>query len=420
MRNVSLSTFLLLSAAVAAAQPSPRAASDLVAEIVARNPEAAIYAAEIDAARAGLAAAGTREPPVLSLETGRKRIHDATGALAGEGAVWSASLAQTFDWPGRLALRKAVANREVALAELGLARFRAALTHRARVLVFSLHAAQERAAAAAEVAARSRALREVFLARDPGGLTPLLETRVLEAQELALQRRATDAQIALHAALAELNQLRGASADEPLVVTAPWPRFAAAPATDALLAAARENAFEFRAAQLELEQQGFAVSLARHERRPSFTVSPYVTQENAGDRERTVGIGLSLPLPLGRRTASGVAVAEARRRQAETAVLVAQRQLEREVVTAAQRYTAKTAEVAAWAPEAAQKFRDAAALADRHYRLGAVPLATYVELQNAYLEAIDSLGQTRLDALEAAGALELLTGTTLVDAEARP
>ena len=30
------------------------------------------------------------------------------------------------------------------------------------------------------------------------------------------------------------------------------------------------------------------------------------------------------------------------------------------------------------------KFRAAAALADRHYRLGAVPIATYVELQNSY------------------------------------
>ncbi|MBI5424061.1 MAG: TolC family protein [Opitutae bacterium] len=421
MKNSFLLFALFVASAVARAESTPpRTVGDLVTEILDRNPELAIYTAEIDAARATAAAADTRDNPVLSLETGRKRVHDSAGLLAGEGAVWSASIAQTFEWPGRLALRKAVANRHVALAELGLARFRAALAQRARVLTFSLHAAQERAAATAEVAARYRALRDLFLARDPGGITPLLETHVIEAQEIALQRRATDAQLALHAALAELNQLRGQPADAPLTIATNPQHFTAAPETDALLSAARENNFEFRSAKLELEQQGFAVSLARHERRPSFTVSPYITQESAGDRERTVGIGLSLPLPASRRATAGVAAAEARRRQAEAAVLVAQRNLEREVLTAARRYAAKTAEAADWTPDAANKFRDAADLADRHYRLGAVPIATYVELQNSYLEAIDALCQTRLDALEAAGALELLTGTPLVDAEARP
>lgn len=420
MKNSFLLFALFVACTVARAESTPpRTVGDLVTEILDRNPELAIYAAEIDAAKAGLTAAGSRENPVLSIETGRKRVHDTAGLLAGEGAVWSASIAQTFDWPGRLALRKAVANRDVALAELGLARFRAALAQRARVLALSLAASQERAAAAAEVSARYRALRDLFLARDPGGITPLLETRVIEAQEIALQRRATDAQLALHAALGELNQLRGQPADAPLTIATSPQRFTAAPETDALLAAARENNFEFRSAKLELEQQGFAVSLARHERRPSFTVSPYITQESAGDRERTVGIGLSLPLPASRRAGASVAAAEARRRQAEAAVLVAQRNLEREVLTAARRYAAKTAEAADWSPDAARRFRDAADLADRHYRLGAVPIATYVELQNSYLEAIDALCQTRLDALEAAGALELLTGTPLVDAEAR-
>jgi cobalt-zinc-cadmium efflux system outer membrane protein len=38
-----------------------------------------------------------------------------------------------------------------------------------------------------------------------------------------------------------------------------------------------------------------------------------------------------------------------------------------------------------------------------------VPISTYVELQNSYLEAIDALHETQQEALEAAGALQLLT-----------
>src|SRR5262249_23054879 len=66
-----------------------------------------------------------------------------------------------------------------------------------------------------------------------------------------------------------------------------------------------------------------------------------------------------------------------------------------------------------WRPESVAEFRKAAALADRHYRLGAVPIATYVELQKQYLEAVEALLETRREALEAAQQLELLTGLNI-------
>jgi cobalt-zinc-cadmium efflux system outer membrane protein len=186
-----------------------------------------------------------------------------------------------------------------------------------------------------------------------------------------------------------------------------------APDLETALSAARENNFEFQATKLELEQQGMIVSLARNEGRPSFTVSPYLSQEKAGDKERTYGIGLSVPLPVSGRARANVAAAEARRRQAETAMLVAQRIMEREVITATHRLGAKLAETARWTPDAARRFRDAAALADRHYRLGAVPISTYVELQNSYLEAIEALYETQQEILEAASTLQLLTGVEI-------
>ena len=52
-------------------------------------------------------------------------------------------------------------------------------------------------------------------------------------------------------------------------------------------------------------------------------------------------------------------------------------------------------------------------MADRHYRLGAVPIATYIELQKQYLEAVAALLDTRREALEAGQELQRLTGLTL-------
>jgi cobalt-zinc-cadmium efflux system outer membrane protein len=420
--SMKLKIFLsaLLAVAPLTAADAPVSLDALVTDAVARNSELAFYAAEIDAARAGLRGAGLRAEPELTVSAGRKRVTDPAGMLVGEGTAWSVSLAQTFEWPGRIALRKSIANRQLDLAELGLARFQAALRVRARTLAYGLFAAQEKAAAAAEVATRYAALRELFLQRDPAGLTPLLETRVIEARELALQRRAATAALAAQAALTELNQLRGAPPDAALTPAAARLIFNPAPELSVLLAAARDHNFEFRAARLELETQGLAVSLARHERRPSVTLAPFFSQENAGDRETTFGLGLTVPLPVTGRAGPRTALAEARRRQAEAASLVAQRQMERDVFAAAQTFAVKLAEVGRWSPDAAAKFREAAELADRHYRLGAVPLATYVELQHSYLDAVEALYDTQLETLAAGQQLELLTGLSFRAAELAP
>ena len=422
---LALPFVLLVSAPLSRAAEPTVTLDALVTEVISRHPELAFYEAEIAAAKASARTAATRADPELSLSAGHKRVHSATGALAGEGTAWSVSLTQTFEWPGRTALRKAIANGQVSLAELGLARFRNALESRARTLAYGLHAANTRAATVREVAGRFTALKETFLAREPAGLTPLLETRVIEAAELSLQRRAADAELTVHAALLELNQLRGTALDAPLLLIAPALTFGDAPATDALLAAARENNFDFRLKRAELEQQGFVVRLAQNERRPAISVSPFYSRESADGRESTIGLGLSIPLPVSGRSRSTVDVAEARRRQAETAALVAQRELERDVLTSAHTFATKLSEIRRWSPDSTAKFRDAAALADRHYRLGAVPIATYVALQTSYLDAVEALLATQQEALVAGLKLRQLTGldfnaVTLVNATPAP
>jgi outer membrane protein, heavy metal efflux system len=394
--------------------------TSLVGEITTKNPEHQFYQEEIIAAKAGQRFSATLSDPELSFDLGRKRVKDASGGLIGEGNAWSVSVTQTFEWPGRLALRKVIANRNVDLAELGLARFENALTARARSLAYGLHASQAKAETVREVAERFAALKETFLAREPAGITPLLETRVIEAAELSLQRRATEAELAVQAALIELNQLRGVAPDAPLRVAAPALTFNDVPDFTVLIAAARENNFEFRLRRLEVEQQGYAVRLARNERYPSVSVSPFLSQEKAGDRERTFGVGISVPLPVSGRTRGVVDVAEARRRQAETAVIIAQRDLDREIITAAQAFATKLTEARRWAPDAALKFREAAELADRHYRLGAVPIATYVELQKSYLDAVEALLDTQSEALAAGLKLQQLTGLELHAVEIKP
>ncbi len=384
----------------------------LVAEALEKNPELKFYDAEISAAKAGRMTAGSFANPELSGGVGQKSARG--GGFSAEGVAWSVSVAQPFEWPGRMGLRKAIANHDIELAKLGYERFKVALAGRVRTLAYGLFAAQEKSAAASEVAERFKALREVLVQRDPAGLTPLLETRVIEATELNAQRKASGARLAAQSALLELNQLRGNPPDTHLSIGQTHLTFQAPADRNALMSMARTNNFELRVRAVELAQQGFRVNLAKNERYPAISVGPFVAQERAGgDRETQAGIGLSLPLPLWNRNKGTVEAAVARQTQAEVSLNVAEREIQRKVIEAALTYETHLREMANWRPDAVHHFQQAAEVADRHYRLGAVPISTYVELQKQYLDAVEGLLDTKKEALESAAQLELLTGLPL-------
>src|SRR5437762_5803410 len=282
-----------------------------------------------------------------------------------------------FRVAGSNPIAKAIANHQIKLAGLGFDQFRAALAARARTLAFNLFTAQEKAAAAREVAERFQSLREVLGQRDAAGLTPLLERRSFEATQLTVQRRASEAALGAEAAMLELNQLRGQPWTNALKVESAQLSFPSVPDVDALLAATQTNNFELQMRQAELEQQGFRVSLAKNEKNPAVTVGPYLSQERAGDRETQVGIGLSLPLPLWNRNSGRIATEEARQQQAATSLLVTQRSIERQVVEKARAYQTRLSEMAKWRGEPVPQIKETAGVADRAYRGRAVATATY-------------------------------------------
>jgi cobalt-zinc-cadmium efflux system outer membrane protein len=391
----------------------------LVAEVLEKNPELKFYEAELAAARASRKTAAVWANPELTSGVGQKRVSG--GGVSDEGIAWSVSIVQPFEWPGRIGLRKAIANRDLELAELGYQRFKIALAVRVRSLAYGLFAAQEKATAAAEVAERFKALREVLVQRDPAGLTPLLETRVIEATELNAQRKASESMLVAQSALLELNQLRGVPPDTRISVRQVQLAFRPPEVRERLIALARTNNFELRMRAAELAQQGFRVDLAKNERYPALAVGPTYSDEKVGnDREQIIGVGVSFPLPLWNRNSGNIEAAKARQIQAEVSLNVTEREIQRLVLAAALTYETKLREMAKWRPDSAQHFQEAAELADRHYRLGAVPISTYVELQQQYLDAVDGLLDTKRETLEAAAQLELLTGLPLPLARSNP
>jgi len=409
MKTIFLSLCLLTSSIFA----DPFTVNSLVQKALATHPELRYYEAQIAVAEGGKTKAGEIQNPDLMTGVGNWRVRDLATNNVSDGPTWAVQLTQTFEWPGRLSLRKAIAQKDIELAQLGLEQLRAALAARVRTISWKMLAAQEKTKAADEVAKRFHSLAEVLLQRDPAGAAPRLEARIIQASALTLGAEATLARNELASARFELNQLLGEKAEHPLELKMENLTLNPPPALEPLLVNARKKNFDLRARIIDVQQQGYEVKLAENERWPSITVQPYIQRQQNETRETQVGIGVSIPLPLWNRNKGAIKAAKAKEVQAEVMLTAQMRQLERDVAAQASHYKIHVEELAKWPADTLASFRKAATEADEHYRLGALPLSTYTELQRQYIDSVKAVLESQLGAVDARLQLEQLTGTKL-------
>jgi cobalt-zinc-cadmium efflux system outer membrane protein len=407
-----LSCVVCLSVSTAA---GPRSIASLIEEAYQKNPNVHFYEQEIAAARGDRRIAGTWPNPDLSGQIGGKIYNSLGGKYLGTGPVWTVSLTQTFEFPGRVTLRKAIADKQIALARIGLEQFRLSLRNQIEMLCYRLLAAQDRAAVAREVAQRFRDLIAVLVLREPAGPSPLIEMRILEGHAATLNRRATQAQIELQSAQLELNLLRGVSMNLPVEVARQNVNLPRLPDSAQLFARADGRNFDLQTRRTELEQQGFRVRLAHNEQWPSVKLGPYTAGETVIDSKRELGLSLSMPLPFWNHARGSEEAAKARLNQAEVSLDTAMREVEQKIMTATDSYKKELKKLGENAPQLLGQLRDAAKLADDNYRLGVLDISTYTEIQAQYLEGTDAVLNSRLDALRYLADLEYLSGEQLHD-----
>ena len=401
----------MVVAAPATAQQQAMTLDALVQNVIAGNPERQFYQRQIDMAGVEREAAGRWADPEAVVEFGQRRAQDRTsGAVTGEGLTYAVSVVQPIEFGGRIALRRAIADGQVGLARIGLQQFDATLAARARSLGYGLFAADEKAAAAREVAGRMRTLARVIVARDPAGPSPQLEAASLQASAISAERTAATADAEANSILYELNQLRGAPFAARIRIVRPDMALPALPSGQLLADRAGENNFELKALRAQFAQQGLRVDLARKARIPTVSVGPYYDRARSDIRETNYGVRMSTSIPLWNRQAGDVAVEQGKQAQANATLINAERRIARDVFDQAAQYEAKREALAKWDANSPQRFAQAAADADRNYRLGAIPLTTYTQIQQSYVEAVNAVLDTRREALEALLQLRALNG----------
>lgn len=421
-RMIVVACFLVALKSPAAAAPvavqSAINIDRLVDDIVANNAEQQFYKRELAAARVGRAVAGRLADPDLIVEFGEKTTTGANtlvgggGRTLGPGPAYQVSIVQPLEFNGRIALRRAIADRQIDLAVLGYQQYTATLAARARTLAYTLFTASAKADAAVAVAARLESVAAVTVQREIAGPSPLIATRILEAGALTARRQAETATVEYNSALYELNQLRGTPFADHIRLIAPPMALPPLPSQSVLVEQAQKRNFEIRSLQAELDQQGLKASLARRSRVGLVSVGPYYRQETAGTTDHFAGIHVTVPLPAWNRQAGDVAIEEGRIAQAESALFTQVRLVERTLFDQVAIYRARTASLARLPADSAARFREMADLAERSYRLGAVTATVYLDAQRQYLDALTAVLDTRREALAAGLQVDVLTGST--------
>lgn len=411
---------IVLAAPACAQQAAVLSIDALAATVVTSNPERRFYFQQIGLAGAERDASDRLPDPEMGFELGERRMADGlTGEPKGAGPTYGVSIMQPLDFAGRGALRRAIAERQIALARIGLAQFDATLTSRARSLGYALFAAEQKAVAARDVAVRMRGLARVVEQRDPAGVASVLDATILDAGAITAERSAALADSEANAIIYELNQLRGASLKVRIRIAPPDVTLPSLPSTERMVQQAGINNFEIQSLRAQLQQQGLRVDLARAARIPNVSIGPYFNQAKSDSRETNFGVRLTTTLPLWNGQAAGVAQELSRQSQGDAALLAVSRRIIRQVYEQAANYETKRRVLATWPASAAEKFAAAAAAADVSYRQGAIPVATYVEMQRQYLDALSALLDTRREAMEAMLQLRALNGGYSFDGVSR-
>jgi cobalt-zinc-cadmium efflux system outer membrane protein len=407
--KVFLSLLLLLGPAFGHAE----SITELIGAAMRTNPELKFYETEVAAARAGKQTAGQLANPELGIEFSSKRT-GSTSASGENGVVWRAELAQTFDFPGRIALRKAIADRDIGLAQLGLLQFKSLLGNQVRKLAGDLSLLRKQATATRAVRERLAELIGVLVQRDTGNISAKLERRILEASLLTNDHTLTEVTKEADRIATTLNLLCGRAPDAGLQVANEPVELPPAPTLAALKERAAMGNFELQQKRVQLARQGLKIDLTKSERWGNIKFGPYLASENlTEDHERQAGIIFSVPLPLWNQNKGNIAAEQARQLGAQAMLAATLRDLERDLTVQHQGYVAELEALSHWQPETENEFKTAAEEADHHYRLGAVNAATYVEMQRGYLDALSALIESRRHAWEHRMELERLTGSSL-------
>jgi cobalt-zinc-cadmium efflux system outer membrane protein len=385
----------------------------LVAQALANNAELRVFEAELSAAKGQRTQAGFFKNPEISTEIGAREVRDSENVLQGNGTTFSIAVTQTFEFPGKGTLRKAIANKNIEIAELGLEQFRLALAGQVRLLAYEHLAAVAEAEAAESVYRQSNEIGSEVAEQTGFGARQQIEIRLIQASLVELGVAIKEASLRREETRTKLNALLGRPQSMPLRLRDPLLPPHKQLDVNRLILAAQESNPLLRIRQRELERSARELSAARLDPAPDFAIGPFFSRDVAGDREQNIGAAVSATVPLWDWNIGNIQSAKARREAAAALRVKAERETEAEILRRVRAYELSRRQLGMIPSGLLKNVREVSTLAGTQFRNGSINAQLYLDAQSAYLNALRASQNAVLDAWRTLLDLNLLTGGNL-------
>ncbi len=408
----------LASVTVLSAQEHSAVSIDrLVEQALDSNAELRSFEADVAAAKGQRTQAAFFKNPEVSFEAGGREVRDGENILQGNGTTFGISLMQTFEFPGKGTLRKAIADKNIEIAELGLEQFRLSLAGQVRVLAYGHLAATAEAAAAETVFRQGSEIASQFAAPTDYGARLAIEARLVQASLVKLAAAIKDALLRAEETRTELNALLGRPRNLPLHISSAF----AAPARrfdeTRLVFSAQNNNPLLNIRKKELERSARELTAARLNIAPDFAIGPFFSRDVAGETEQNIGGAVSVTVPLWDWNIGNIRTAKARAEAAEALRVKAERSVEAQILSRLKAYELTRRQLGMIPPDLLRNVQAASALAETQFRNGSIGAQLYLDTQSAYLDALQASQNAVLDAWRILLDLNLLTGGRLDSAQ---
>ncbi|HXI73841.1 MAG TPA: TolC family protein [Verrucomicrobiae bacterium] len=380
----------------------------LVNEALQRNPELRMAEAGLTGAQGEAVTAGAYQNPELSFTPSAKRVspEGEPNETFFHGAI---GVGQLIEYPGKRAVRKAIAERSVAVSQLALESLRYQIQLQVRKTCYELLALQQIESLRAEQVESARVFAEAVRKRKEGGYASDFEALKAEADFIAARKLSRESQGRIASAKVTLNVLAGRPPAAPIRVAGVLDGNFSLSGTN-FLAFALTNNPALRIQSVENEKAGLGVRAAKLSGRPDFTVGPALELDK---EEQVYGLSISLPLPLWNSRKGEIQTANAAQQKALAETERLRREIIRAVSTAEQNLNAADAQLALYTPEFRNRLRTLVEQAEKSYAQNATTLLIYLDARRTYFDSLADYNESLAQAAGARADLESAVGVPL-------
>ena len=360
--------WLALTLTGKAAESPALTVSAAVAEAVRNNAELRLLRAHIETVRGSARAAATYPFNPEAVYT--------------EGLDRHLGISQALEWPGKRALREALAKGDIEAAEIAAAGFKIAVAAEVRTACFEWLAAREQAVTAEDECQTAQLIADAARQRVDKGFAPPSEDLKARAELVNAARQRQAAQQAVVLAGMTLNQLLGRASDAPppeligtLHETPPELPLAT------ILNAALAGHPDLHAQLVDIRKAEAGISLARKERGPDIGIEAFYEQNARDTAEQKAGFGVTVPLPVWSSGGAGIASARAVKSEAELSLEKTRGEVSVRVRRAYVVFTGAERDAALFSPELSRQLEAQSRAAREKYAAGECTLLALVDLQ---------------------------------------